>query len=127
MQLLLIKSGARGGVHHLQRLLGAIGPLARPGGGQTVVRANFARGIDSVGLVAHVATARRALADLVTSLDAVRQAYGVQTPPTAKGFGVLARAMRSERPGIVFARAAANEEVDPLTDLDSRLFVGLRP
>ena len=27
--------------------------------------------------------------------------------------------------GIVFARAAATGEVDPLTDVDSRLFVGL--
>jgi len=28
---------------------------------------------------------------------------------------------------MVFAHAATTGEVDPLTDLDSRLFVGLRP
>jgi hypothetical protein len=38
---------------------------------------------------------------------------------------VLARARRSKHPGIVFARAAATGEVDPLVDVDSRLFVGL--
>ena len=40
-------------------------------------------------------------------------------------FGVLARARRAQYPGIVFARAAAIGERDPLTDVDSRLFVGL--
>jgi hypothetical protein len=40
------------------------------------------------------------------------------------GFNVLARSMRSTAPGIVFA-AAARGEIDPLTNPDSRLFVGL--
>ncbi len=43
----------------------------------------------------------------------------------AAGFGVLARARRSPHPGVVLARAAAQGETDPLTDTDSRLFVGL--
>lgn len=47
--------------------------------------------------------------------------------PTATGHHVLARAMRAQHPGAVFARAAALGESDPLTDLDSRLFVGLAP
>jgi hypothetical protein len=42
-----------------------------------------------------------------------------------RGHSVLARAMRSSHPGIVFARAAAAGEADPLTDVDARLFVGL--
>jgi hypothetical protein len=41
------------------------------------------------------------------------------------GFSVLQRAMRSDYPGIVFARAAAIGEQDPLTDPISRVFVGL--
>ncbi|MCD4653076.1 hypothetical protein K8T06_04000 [bacterium] len=44
-----------------------------------------------------------------------------------KGMNVLARAARLECPGTVFARAAAIRESDPLTDPDSRLFVGLKP
>ena len=43
----------------------------------------------------------------------------------SRGYAALARAMRSPRPGVVFALAAAGAEVDPLVDLDSRLFVGL--
>ena len=35
--------------------------------------------------------------------------------------------MQSPYPGIVFAQAADRGETDPLTDLDSRLFVGLPP
>jgi hypothetical protein len=41
------------------------------------------------------------------------------------GLNVLARSRRARYPGIVFARAAANGEVDRLEDLDSRLMVGL--
>jgi hypothetical protein len=33
--------------------------------------------------------------------------------------------MRVQRPEVVFTRAAAIEEVDPLVDLGSRLFVAL--
>jgi hypothetical protein len=55
----------------------------------------------------------------------MRQAYGVTEPPAAQGFGVIARAMRSDTPGPIFARAALANEADPLTDPDSRLFVGL--
>jgi len=39
----------------------------------------------------------------------------------------LSRAMRAESPGIVSANAAANNEIDPLLDVDSRLFAGLKP
>lgn len=40
---------------------------------------------------------------------------------------VLARARRSDRPGVVFAAAASRKESDPLTDIDARLFCGLVP
>ena len=43
------------------------------------------------------------------------------------GIHVIARAMRSKYPGIVFARAAAANEVDPLIDTDTRLFLGMLP
>ena len=55
----------------------------------------------------------------------MRQAYNVPEPASPQGFGVLARAMRSTNPGPIFARAALTNETDPLTDPDSRLFVGL--
>ena len=43
----------------------------------------------------------------------------------SKSFHLLARARRARHPGLVFARAAAIGEVDPLMDEESRLFVGL--
>ena len=55
----------------------------------------------------------------------------MRSPTTANltaepaGLNVLSRARRARHPGIVFARAAANGEVDRLEDLDSRLLVGL--
>ncbi|BDI28397.1 hypothetical protein CCAX7_004480 [Capsulimonas corticalis] len=48
-------------------------------------------------------------------------------PVSIGGRHVLARAMRAQYPGAVFARAAAAGETDPLTETDSRLFVGLEP
>ncbi|MCW3059791.1 MAG: hypothetical protein JWQ02_1612 [Capsulimonas sp.] len=45
--------------------------------------------------------------------------------PSAGGRHVLARAMRAQYPGAVFARAVVADEIDPLTEVDSRLFVGL--
>jgi hypothetical protein len=44
-----------------------------------------------------------------------------------RSFHVLAGAMHSAQPGRVPAHAAADREVDPLTDVTSRLFVGLGP
>jgi hypothetical protein len=43
----------------------------------------------------------------------------------SEGYGVLARAARAKRPGVVFARAASHGEADPLDDTRSQLFVGL--
>ena len=53
--------------------------------------------------------------------------HGVTEPAPSTGFNVFARAMRADRPGLVFARAAKANETDPLTDVDARLFGGLRP
>lgn len=44
----------------------------------------------------------------------------------AANWNVLAWARRSNHPGVVFARAAASGELDPLEDLESRLLVGLQ-
>ena len=45
--------------------------------------------------------------------------------PVGDQASALGRAMQANRPGIVFARAAATGTVEPLTDIDSRMFVGL--
>jgi hypothetical protein len=43
----------------------------------------------------------------------------------SKSLHILARARRATQPGIVFARAAALQAVDPLVDEESRFFVGV--
>ena len=43
-----------------------------------------------------------------------------------KSFSVLTRALRAKYPGLVFARAAAAGEVDPLVDVESRMLVGVQ-
>ncbi|GAG49123.1 unnamed protein product, partial [marine sediment metagenome] len=70
-------------------------------------------------------TAKKALGQV--AIDVVRSSQQLHELKQSKGFGVLARAMRAEHPGVVFARAAAIGQTDPLTDLDSRLFVGSPP
>ena len=72
---------------------------------------------------ARVAGARKGLAQAVSEMEEMGTGMRERIAPT--GYGALARARRSGRPGVVFARAAAGGETDPLTDADSRLFVGL--
>jgi hypothetical protein len=50
----------------------------------------------------------------------------LQARRTPGGYQTLARSMRPARPGTVFALAAAANEIDPLNEIDSRLFVGLK-
>jgi len=81
-----------------------------------VIRHTQVEGLTPEEAFACVAGARRAFADLLLKID---------VPPAASsGWSVLARARRLKYPGIVFARAAASGEVDPLEDIDSRLRVG---
>ena len=123
-QVLAVKTGARGNVRQLQWLLGTRGTVVdvddRP---VTVVRHGLAQGLTPQELYACVIGARKGLGRTVEQM--MRIAYGVGEPVPPKGWHVLARAMRAPCPGIVFASAAATGEVDPLTDVDSRLFVGL--
>lgn len=124
-QLLAVKSKARGSMRGLQRLIGPYGEVTDAQGDPFFVRHGFRDGLEPAELFATVPAARRGMARISLDPDWVRAAYGSPDYQSPQGYGVLARAMRSERPGLVFANACANNETDPLTDLDSRLFVGL--
>jgi len=133
-QLLAMKSGARGTVQHLTRLAGpcvldsSFAPqnLAVDFEGFPFIRRHgFSDGLTPEEMFASAVPARIGMA--MTALDCARVGYDIRKAGPSKGFTVLARAMRADRPGIVFAQAANTGEVDPLTDLDSRLFVGLPP
>jgi hypothetical protein len=86
-------------------------------------------GVTSEEMAAEVVGVRARLAAFHREWEQARQELRRGGPPAVRGaddgFHVLARAMRAKHPGIVFAHAAATGEVDPLTDLESRLFVGL--
>lgn len=119
----LAQSGARGSLRQIVQYLNAPGIVLNARGNVVPVRHGFREGMTPEEVFARVVGARRGLAQIVSEMGEVGMGVKERIVPT--GYGVLARARRSSRPGIVFARAAANGEIDSLTDVDSRLFVGL--
>jgi hypothetical protein len=122
---LAAKSGARSNARQIAWTIGARGVIAGVDGRPAVLRHSYRDGLTPDELFALVASARRAMNELLTEWERLGSGMREQTRP--RGYGTLARAMRSPLPGVVFALAAAAGEVDPLVDLGSRLFVGLPP
>jgi hypothetical protein len=87
------------------------------------VRHGYAEGYTAEELFACIASARRALAQVVQEWAQMGASFRERN--VSRSFNVLTRALRSKNPGLVFASAAAAEEVDPLVDVESRLLVGL--
>lgn len=106
-------------------LIAGRGPVVDAAGETVVIANSHVKGLTADEMAAAVVGARRGLAQLRQDWQRMGQELAEQTAP--RGFSVLARARRSDHPGIVFARAAATGEVDPLTDMESRLLVGLNP
>jgi hypothetical protein len=128
-QLLAARSGAQGQASPVQ-LMRALGRLAgvpvqvRDINGQCVfIRHGYSEGLTAEELytevVEHLEGQMRFVSDMERATRQLRQSNQSQS------FHVLGRAGRAEHPGHIFARAAATGEIDPLTDLDARLFVGL--
>lgn len=124
-QLLAVKSEARGQLNSLAMLIGSQGVVADVEGQPVVIRHGYRDGLTPGELYALVASSREWLADIWRRYEQLGQSWPYGSTP--KSFHVLARARRAQHPGIVFARAAAIRESDPLLDIDSRLFVGLPP
>lgn len=104
-------------------LLGSRGTQVGLDGKPLAFRHGWSEGLTPQEMCVQAMHARAAMGEV--ALAATREAYGIREASPPPGLGVLARAMRAERPGVVFARAALAGEFEPLTDLDSRLFVGL--
>ncbi|MFN2152726.1 MAG: hypothetical protein ACK2T5_14075, partial [Anaerolineales bacterium] len=98
-------------------------PVTDANGEPFIVRNSHVSGLNSAEMNACVVGAREGLARFAQQWDQISQITPVSSDHTQ--FNVLARARRAQYPGVVFARAAAIGERDPLTDVDSRLFVGL--
>ena len=120
---LLWKSGARANVHQLRQYVGGTGVVEDADGRLVPIPHGWREGLTPDEFIARVAGARRGLASMSAEINEMEQELRERSAPP--GFGVLARARRSQRPGVVFARAAERGETDPLTDVYSRLFVGL--
>jgi len=124
-QLLAVQTGARGKTEHLVTLAGLAGAVSDLDDRLVPAGYCLADGAGPDEYFTRVIGARRGLGQVLSDMSA--HARWLQQDRRPAGFGVLARAMRSTRPGMVFAQAAQRGEFDPLTDPDARLFVGLNP
>ena len=124
--------GARGTVSDIRDFVWTIrmasrgfaqGTVSGIGDEDIVIRNGYCDGLTSDELYTLCVGSREGLVRFNSELQ--RVAWELRDSSQSKGFTVLSRAMRAKHPGIVFARATACGEVDPLTDIDSRLFVGL--
>src|SRR5262249_425843 len=111
--------------HLFAWLVAARGAVTDPFGRRVALRHNNRDGLPPAELFAIAAESRDLLAKLNYEWEDAAAALRARYAPTS--YGVLARAMHSTRPGLVFALAAEMNDTDPLTDIDSRLFVGLEP
>lgn len=121
-QLLAVSIRERGR-DHLPKLIGPWGVATDIHGKALVVRHSNVEGLTPEEMVARMVGARQGLAKAYIQWEQLGQE--ARERGGSGRFTVLARARRAKRPGIVFARAAAIGEMDPLADVDSRLLVGL--
>ena len=122
-QLLAVKSGAWGEIEQLTALLSTQGSVVDIKGEEVPIRHGYRNGLQAAELFALAPGARESFAQVQRDWTRLMQEIRGNNRP--ESFHVLARAMRAEQPAIVFAHAASIGEIDPLTDLDSRLFAGL--
>jgi hypothetical protein len=103
--------------------LGTRGIVVDETGSSVIIKHGHSEGLSVAEMLAITVGARNGLHHYITQAeqlgsDALRRSALTRLT-------VLARARRARQPGIVFARAAANQEIDPLADPESRLLVGL--
>ncbi len=118
---LLSLSGARGNQHQLIQYVGG-GLLYREDGSLFAQRGCRRNGLSVEEIKVRAPGALWGLAATNQNWTEARKAT---QQPVRTDYHVLGRAARAAQPGVVFARAAERGEIDPLTSLSSRLFVGL--
>jgi hypothetical protein len=121
-QCLLARATGQG-LEQLAWLIAGRGSVEDPGGERVIVRHGYADGYAPEELFACVGEARRGLAQVFLRWEQMGRTFRQRN--VSPSFNVLTRALRAQHPGVVFARAAAIGEVDPLEDVEARLLVGL--
>lgn len=114
---------ARSRLHRLAFCVGGRGTVSGIRGRDVIVRHGYSDGLTPEELYTLAVGAREGIVRRNLERQRIELELRSESQPT--GFTVLVRAMRAKHPGVVFARAAVTGEVDPLADVDSRLFVGL--
>lgn len=122
-QILAVKSMARGSFAQLAMLITGGREVTDASRESLTIRHGYSAGLTCTELRAVAANTWRRFGKLHSEWEQWSRTMAARHE--REGYTVLLRAMRAERPGIVFARAAAAGETDPLADIDSRLFVGL--
>lgn len=120
---MLAECGARGNWTQLRHFVAPQGLVRTARGDLMPIRHCYRDGLTPQEIITRTVGARLGLANALAEMMEVNRDLSIQGAPS--GYGVLSRARRSEKPGVVFARAAQKGEVDPLTDEYSRLFVGV--
>ena len=119
---LLSLSGARGNQHQLIQYVGG-GLLYREDGSLFAQRGCRRDGLSVEEI--KVRTPGALWWGLAATNQRWTEAQEATRQPVRADYHVLGRAARAAQPGVVFARAAERGEIEPLTSLFSRLFVGL--
>jgi hypothetical protein len=113
-------SGARGTARMWIQAVGVRGVVRSADGGLTVERHSVSEGLTPEETLVGFVGMRHGLTAGMYWVDMQKEMRSCQVEI---GYGVLERALRSNRPGVVFARAAAAEEHDRLDTVRSRLMV----
>jgi DNA-directed RNA polymerase beta' subunit len=121
-QCLMVRAAGEG-TEQLARLIAGRGAVEGAGGDRVVVDRGYVDGYTPEALFACVAGARRGFAEVFRRWEQIGQTF--RAGNVSPSFNVITRALRARHPGVVFARAAAVGEVDPLEDVEARLLVGL--
>ena len=104
-------------------VVGVRGVVNDADGRPFIVRHNYAEGLTPEEMYTCVVGARQGFAQIHVQNEQMAQDMQKSSEPA--GLNVLARARRARYPGIIFARASATGEIDPLDDVESRMLVGL--
>lgn len=116
-----VRCGARGSAAHVRAVIGPLA-VADPYDPHAPIEQGYRDGLAAEDLWSLAARSRRDLQGIWESQRGLGERRRL-----SEGASLLRRAMSAQNPGELLAEAADENETDPLTDPDVRLWIGLRP